>query len=214
MAHCLSFIMAKMKINRVVHIASGEHVKLAVEMVTRKYKVDLPNTTGRAMDTFCYKLWKIQYIGIGNYTVSEAIDVEEMASKYPSMFYWLMEVENIAVFRPKERAVVTKAAIQKYGILLFNVQYASYFLFRIRNAFVPGYFTRELVSLPMEMVVEALPFEAINAYLPEEVLFHNNFLQSTPSASPKIFHRLEMRPNDEKSFDGVSGNEFFTGLIS
>ncbi len=65
-AQFIAYLLKKLNIKRVIHVASGEYTQLAVEMALRKVSINLPNASCNAIDGFCYRYWKHHYVYTSN----------------------------------------------------------------------------------------------------------------------------------------------------
>lgn len=90
-------IMSHLSITRLVHLASGEHVKLATKMAFRNYQVELPNASECAVKNFCAKLWK-EHFSPPKSAVKLAQKIDSASNMSGALFWWLMKEDNFLIY--------------------------------------------------------------------------------------------------------------------
>lgn len=91
-------IMSHLSITRLVHLASGEHVKLATKMAYRDYQVELPNASDCAVKNFCFKLWKEHFSPPKSAVKRLAQKIDSASNMSSELFWWLMKQDNFLIY--------------------------------------------------------------------------------------------------------------------
>jgi hypothetical protein len=113
----IAFLLKKLNIKRVIHLASGEYTQLAIEMALRKVCINLPNALCDAIDGFCYRYWKHYFIYSTNQPFNLIEDEPQrnlMAKPDFDLFLDLVFGEP-CLLTPGKHFSAIQSALQKYA---------------------------------------------------------------------------------------------------